>query len=260
MKKYWSVAKCSLQVTLTYPMTTIIHILISLISFVLMLNLWNSIFHGRSTIAGYQWNEMLAYLLIVFIINTDVNSEYRCAKKIINGSIAMTLVKPISHSKYTLAEIGSSIVFTSTFNLMIGLLVSIFMNVYITSNIIVIIFFIVSFINALLIKYLIVYSSSLLSFWTHNVQGVMWTRVAVVSFFSGALIPLDFLPTWLKELCELLPFQTIINTPIKIYLAKINYTEMLILTIIQFLWILVFYIIVKIVFRYGLKKVNINGG
>lgn len=260
MRKYFTVAKCSLQVSITYPITTLVHILISLVSLILMFNLWDSIFDGRSTISGYNWNEMLAYLLIVFVINTDVNSEYRCAKRIIDGSIAMTLIRPISHSKCTLAEIGSSIIFVSTLNLTVGFCVCLFLNVYLPTDLIVIILFIISFFNALLIKYLFVFLASLLSFWTHNVQGVMWTRVALINFFSGALIPLEFFPEWLKRLCELLPFQTIINIPTKIFLGKLSNFEMLELIFIQIFWVFIFYLLIKVVFYSGIKRVTIYGG
>jgi len=69
MKKYFSIGKSSIQVTLAYPTTTLVHILISFISLILLINLWQAVFDGHSTIAGYTWEEMLAYLLIVFVIN-----------------------------------------------------------------------------------------------------------------------------------------------------------------------------------------------
>lgn len=260
MKKYLSIAKCSLQVKIAYPATTIIDILISLISLILMLNLWGTIYAGQSVISGYTWEEMIAYLVIVFVINTDSNSEYRCAKKIMNGSIAMTLTRPLSHNKNTMTEIGSSIAFTTSINLVIAFIILLFLGNGFFALDLRLLFFIISFINALLIKYLVVYIASLSSFWTHNVQGVMWTRVAIVNFFSGALVPIEFFPQWLKSICEILPFQTIIHTPTFIYLGKSDYFDMLYLLLYQFLWIFIFYLAVKVVYHNGLKKLTIYGG
>ncbi|MBD8839082.1 ABC-2 family transporter protein [Paenibacillus sp. FSL K6-4396] len=260
MKKYLSVAKCTLQVKIAYPVTTLIDIFISIISLILMLNLWGTIYAGQSVIAGYTWSDMITYLVLVFIINTDSNSEYRCAKRIIDGSIAMTLIRPMSHNKNTMTEIGTTIAFTTVINLMIGFIILLFLgNGYLNFNFNMLFFFF-SFINALLIKYLVVYTSSLMSFWTHNVQGVMWTRIAIVNLFSGALVPLEFFPQWLKNICEILPFQTIIHTPISIFLGGNDYTTMISLIMNQFFWILFFCIAVKFIYHFGIKKLTIHGG
>lgn len=260
MKKYYSLIKSSLQVSIAYPVTTLIYILISFITFILMFELWQTVFKSHATIAGYTWSEMLAYLLIAFIINTDaVNSEHRCARRIIDGSISMILLKPVKYDRYTFAEIAGSLIFSIGINISIGVVICFFFNVYRPNDMITITLFMVSLVNAVIIKYMIVYSASLLSFWTHNVHGVLWARVAIVSFFSGSLIPLNFFPNWLQQLANILPFQAIVNIPAQIFL-KYNHVEMLWGIIIQWLWIVVFWYLAKVVLKFGLNKVEINGG
>ena len=56
-----------------------------------------------------------------------------------------------------------------------------------------------SLLAVLPLKFLIVYLTSLACFWTQNYLGVHWARQAVVSLFSGALVPLSFFPGWLQR-------------------------------------------------------------
>jgi len=172
----------------------------------------------------------------------------------------MILIKPVKYDKYIFAEIFSSVLFGGLINLIVGIVLCLSIDTYLPMDLLTIILFFVSFINALIMKYIIVYAASLLSFWTHNVHGVLWTRVALVSFFSGALIPMNFFPNWLKIFSEYLPFQTIVNIPVQIYMSKISIEYIFWLITLQILWILVFWFIAKMIFLMGIKKVTIHGG
>lgn len=260
MKKYLTVAKCSMQVVLAYRNTYFISILISVFSMCLMISLWQAVYDGRSNIAGLSWKEMMTYLLIVFLLNTDVVSEYRCAKKVLDGSILMDLIKPIKHQEYTLSEVGSAILFGTFVNLILGTIIAFFLGAYVPTSLITWLAFLLSMINAVIIKLLIIYTSSLVSFWTHNIVGMMWARIAIVSFFSGALIPFNYFPGWLRSISEILPFQTIVHTPAQIFLSQVHSSQMIGLILLQILWIFVFWLLAKSIYYIGVRNIVVHGG
>jgi ABC-2 type transport system permease protein len=81
-------------------------------------------------------------------------------------------------------------------------------------------FAIVSYGLAVLIKFGVVYLVGLLGFWTHNGWGLVNGRIALTRLFSGALVPLPFMPGWLESLAQALPFQAMVYLPSTIYLGR----------------------------------------
>ena len=55
------------------------------------------------------------------------------------------------------------------------------------------------------------------AFFTISPMGVRLVAVAVVDFFSGAIIPLPFFPEKLQVIFSLLPFGSMQNVPYRIY-------------------------------------------
>ena len=75
--------------------------------------LWHAIFDGREQLAGLSWEQMKAYLLITFITNALLSwySETRIANKILDGSVAADLLKPLDFQQARFAEtLGSGMV------------------------------------------------------------------------------------------------------------------------------------------------------
>ncbi|MDQ0173389.1 ABC transporter permease [Paenibacillus tundrae] len=260
MKKYIAVVKCSIQLTIAYRTTYIINILFSLVSALLLLCLWDAVYQGKSELMNFSWEEMKAYIMIVFIINTDLYSEHRCSRKILDGSIIMDLIKPVQHQEYTLSEILGSILVSITLSIVISSIIFMVFGMYTPDHVLVWLLFIISLGLALFIKYLIIFVFSLFSFWTHNVTGTLWTRVAITNFFSGALIPISFFPEWLQRIALLLPFQGIINTPVIIFTMQVSFNQMILSIYLQILWIIVIWIVAKFLFRICIQNIVINGG
>ena len=53
-----------------------------------------------------------------------------------------------------------------------------------------------------------------------TIRGVVTLSVTVVVFFSGMTLPLAFFPNWLETFAHALPFASIIQTPIDVWLGK----------------------------------------
>ena len=81
--------------------------------------------------------------------------------------------------------------------------------------------------------------------------------------FGGSYIPLNFLPESIKNISCYLPFQYIIYWPIQFFLNTEETSEVkvfLYVIINQILWILVLYIIYRILWKKAIKKYVSFGG
>ncbi|WP_010268446.1 ABC transporter permease [Paenibacillus senegalensis] len=262
-RKYISLAKITMQHAIAYRFTYFISLIGNLIFILTMFFLWRAIFDGREELSGFTWEQMKAYIFITFLSNSLISwySETRIAKKIISGEVAMDLLKPISFQKARAAEtIGSSIMEGCISAVMIFIILLLTSGIILPGSWMSAAMFIISLLASLLIKFCIVYISSLICFWSTNGIGIAWMRAAITNFFSGALVPLAFFPGWLEKLSLLLPFQGIVYIPASIYLGRLEGMQALQNVGLQLLWVVVLWLAAKLMWNWAVRQVTINGG
>jgi ABC-2 type transport system permease protein len=111
-----------------------------------------------------------------------------------------------------------------------------------------------------LIKFLVSFLMALICFRTMNAVGLIWAHTAMIELFSGALIPLQFFPGWLRTFALLAPFQAIVYTPLAIYLGKLQGSAMWQALGIQVLWVGVLWVLARLLWRPSLRALDIQGG
>lgn len=262
-KKYVSMAKVSMQNTLAYRFNYFISLTASFIFILSMFYLWKAIYAGRTELAGYSWEEMKTYLFITFLSTAMLSwySETRISGKILDGSVAMDLLKPLDFQKARMAEtIGTSIIEGWVAAAMITVFIVLYAGILLPEHLLNGILFVISLFISLFIKFGIVYISSLLCFWTTSSIGIAWGRAAITNLLSGALIPLTFFPGWLEATAQLLPFQGIVYIPTSIYLGRSEGAEALQLIGLQLFWVIVLWATGKLMWNWAVRQVTIHGG
>ncbi len=262
-KKYRSLCKISMQNTIAYRSSFIINTAASLFAIISLLFLWKAIYGGRVELSGYTWNQMKAYLLITFITSTLLSwySESAISRKILDGTVAMDLLKPLDFRKARLAETIGASVFESIIGIVMScIIIFIFSGIMLPASAMATLFFLVSMVISVLTKFGIVYIAGLFCFWTSNSLGIAWARAAITNFFSGALVPLTFFPGWLERIALALPFKGIVYVPASIYLGQFQGWDALLAIGQQILWLFILWGIGKLLWNWALKQVTIFGG
>jgi ABC-2 type transport system permease protein len=262
-KKYISLGKIALQNSLAYRTSFITNICASLFFAVSLFYLWKTIYAGRSELAGFSWDEMKAYLLITFITNTLLSwySETAISKRILDGSVAMDLLKPLDFQKSRFAEtLGTSLLETLIGIAMACIILAIYAGIMTPSSLMVWVLFFISLLASVFIKFGIIYIAGLFCFWTSNSLGIAWARAAITNLFSGALVPLAFFPEWLEKIAMALPFQGIVNTPASLYLGHISGMAAIYAIVSQIIWAAALWILGKFMWKWAVRQVTIYGG
>lgn len=100
----------------------------------------------------------------------------------------------------------------------------------------------------------------LLCFYTMSPLGIKMVLFSMVEFFSGAVIPLPFLPDDLRQFCELLPFASMQNVPFRIYSGDLSGLHALFAVLLQVFWSVVIILLGKWLLHKALTKVVVQGG
>ncbi|MGW7683378.1 ABC transporter permease [Kribbella sp. NPDC054772] len=101
---------------------------------------------------------------------------------------------------------------------------------------------------------------SMVTFWTFEVSGPLIVYRFGSAFLSGSLIPLWFMPEWLRATVEWLPFQAQVYTPVSIYLGQTTGGEAVGLVAVQLVWLVVLTLLLELVWRRARHKVVVQGG
>ncbi|RDU22377.1 ABC transporter permease [Anaerosacchariphilus polymeriproducens] len=230
--------------------------------------LWKAIYSNskRAIIGGLSQNEMIVYVFISYITSTVVMidvSRY-INNDVIKGNISMSLIKPINYRNTLIAKaFGNFIYHFFVPNIVIGIAIEIVKVFFLKINMISIkqlTLYLLSIFFSFLVYVLFDYILGIISFFTNYIFGLSLAKIAIISFFSGSLIPLSFFPKVIRLILEILPFSAMTYDPIMIYIGKYSNNYILYIYGKQIFWIVVLYGLGELIWNLAIKKMVILGG
>jgi ABC-type uncharacterized transport system permease subunit len=263
VNKYISYFKSGLQVSLKYKFEVYMWVVNSVMQVMLYYFLWRAIFANKATMNGFNLSTMVSYILLATLINNIVPVFHwgDFARLVKTGDIVVELIKPYDLVfKFYFFEIGSkltSFILTGIPFILIGVFA---FNLQGPSSLLHLVYTLVSVFLATLISYLLWCLVGLTGFYTTNVWGVYTMVTGINMFLTGSLVPLEFMPGWLQTIVAWLPFQNIVYTPVSIYLGNIAVPDVPVRLLIQLVWVLIMYVIVRLYYKLGLKRLVVQGG
>jgi ABC-2 type transport system permease protein len=96
--------------------------------------------------------------------------------------------------------------------------------------------------------------------WTPRGDGVYIVATAIVSLFSGLLIPLPLLPDWAQPVLRWLPFAGIMDLPFRIYNGHIALAGLAVVLARQLGWTLAIAALGRWLLARGMRRVVVQGG
>jgi len=120
--------------------------------------------------------------------------------------------------------------------------------------------YLASLILAMVVNFCLLAMVGLVAFWTLELMGFNMIFEFVSLFLSGGLIPLWFLPLWMRRIAEWLPFQSLAHLPLSIYIGKIEGAAIWMALLKQAAWIGVLSVIVWLLWKTAERKIIVQGG
>ncbi len=267
-KQYFPFMRAGIQSVIAYRMNFIGFVIGGLVYCFVMYYLWNAVFlsSGSDTFMGFSMTDMVVYLFlsnatgeITFSsVSTDIGEEIR------DGSISMRLIKPVNTDmSYFATEIGGSIIRFVVFALPVTIGIEIYRYCMLGRIMFEPVNFLLYLLSALL-AYIISFRVNLcfgfVAFYVKNLWGIGILKNSIVNFLSGSLIPLAFMPEWMKTILEYMPFSSMNYTPVMIYMGKYGTTELFVRLAVQAVWALLVYGLSKLIWFGAVKKLCVQGG
>jgi ABC-2 type transport system permease protein len=100
----------------------------------------------------------------------------------------------------------------------------------------------------------------LTGFWLINVGGLRSLMALTAGFFSGALVPVWFMPDALQVIIRLLPFQAVTFLPASIFVGEVSGGAALRPILVQVAWIGILVVACAFTWSRAQRKLVIQGG
>ena len=271
--KYKAFLKTGLLNVLAYKFNVFSWLFVSAASLVCLFFLWSAVYSNSpdAVINGFTFKEIVSYTVIVNIFGFVMGggeTQDIISDEIKHGTIAMSLIKPISYRlRFIFSSIGSLI----ASNVIIGIPLLVLATLILTANdfmeiespgkfaLFVLMFFVAQVLAKLLFD-VIDYIFGLISFYTMASFGLFQIKEDVICFLSGVFIPLAFFPGWTEKLVNLLPFAGMAQNPTLIYLGRMSVTDALYTMGLQIIWLVILETFAYLFYQKAIKIVTIQGG
>ncbi len=225
--------------------------------------LWDAIYAGGKVIGGLNREEMITYVIVAWVARSFYfsNLDRRIALEIVEGKIALELIRPYSYQmvKYARA-FGEAIFRMLFFAFPAGLMFSVVRPFGLPPDVLSAVLFIIAILGSFAIYAQISMLVGFVVFFTKSTTGIYKAKRIVMDLFSGLLIPITFYPQWAIDIIKLFPFQAVSYLPNMIYLGKATKAGALNIIALQAFWIIVLWIACSLVWRFAVKHVVIQGG
>ena len=261
--KYVSIALTSFQQAITYRITTLTNIALTFIWVFIIYYLWKAAFNEKQMIQGFTWDDMRTYVVLAYGINALIGWRIssNMMQTIRTGEILRDLTRPLNYCGSQLSIATGWAIVEGIISLILTIIVGmVFIGIQTPASVSAGLLFVLAVVLGFFTKALIVFSVSLLTFWTLNGVGISWSRDAVINILSGTIIPLTMLPGWLQAVANVAPMRGIVNTPILLYLGKVEGWEAAKLLGLSAAWLVAMIFFANWAWQTAFNRVEIQGG
>lgn len=262
MRAYVEFARKKFSNNMAYRFDYIMGIFNTCLQFFIFWCIYKSLYGTTTEIDGITFPMVTTnFILSLGLSNAFQIDDLFIQQKVGDGSIVNEFLKPVNFKIRLLAENLGNIMFKLIFNFLPAFIIaSCLVEIEKPASLLGLILFIISAILGFFVLWQISFIVQMTSFWIINVWSISTIKNVFVNVLSGAMLPLWFMPSSIMKIISFTPFDSIYFTPIRLYLGDIQNGDILFNFARQIIWIGILYIIGDVMWRFGQKKLIVQGG
>lgn len=258
--RYFRIFLLHFQEAFEFRGRSFIFFLLSFLNPLILLAYWIAVYHTKGQhLTGWSIASVSSYYLLLIIASAMLTShiDYDVAvEEIQEGNLVRYLLRPFSYFwDHLLSEIGWRLI-QGTFGIIAFVIFAFFLGsfVKITTDPVVICLALWICIQAYLLSYLSRMILAFSAFWLTDFRGLAEITDVITLVFAGFIMPLEFYPPLLRDLCNILPFAYSIYYPIIAFQGKLVLLQLFEVILVQLLWIGILGFIYQLLWKKGAYK------
>lgn len=216
-----------------------------------------------TTIAGFDLSQMLTYVAVGWIIRSFYwnTIDQEMAYEVLEGKIAMELIKPVSVQGMWLARAaGESAFRLGMLTAPTALLIALLFPVRPPASTAHFALFLLGVVGSFLLMGAINFMIGTCAIPLKSILALIRAKYWLIELLSGLLVPMTFFPAALRKVAAWLPFEHIAFTPLEIYLGKLSPAAAARALLLEWAWVAVLVWLGNRWWLRATRKITIHGG
>jgi ABC-2 type transport system permease protein len=217
---------------------------------------WSTVSEGGGgSVGDYTTGQFAAYFIVMMLVNhvtyTWIMWEYEY--RVREGMLSPTLLRPVHPIHADIADNISAKAVTLPFMLVIAAGLAAFFHPVAAPPLWAIAAAVPVLALAFLLRFMLEWTLALAAFWTTRIGAINQTYFVLVLFLSGRIAPLELFPPAIQVVAAILPFRWMISFPTELLLGRLSVEETLIGLGAQAIWVVLAYMLMRGVWRAGIR-------
>jgi ABC-2 type transport system permease protein len=254
---YWGTMRTSIINGFQYRVAQYLYMVGMLAEPIIYLVVWSTIAREQGgSVDGLTPADFAAYYIVWTLVRqmNIVFTPYGWEWRIREGQLAGQLLKPVHPLHYDIAGIAGWKVVVIVLWLPIAVVLTLIFKPNLHPTGLEVAVFSVAIWGAYLIRTMNLWALGLISLWTTRVSAIFETYFVAELLFSGRLVPLQLMPSWVQTTADYLPFKWTFGYPIETLTADLPTSQLLGGLAMQVLWTLIGLAAVMVVWRRGIRR------
>jgi ABC-2 type transport system permease protein len=256
------IAKANIRWQYMYRFNVLMGITLTAVTIYLLTIVWKAAFGSQAEVDGISLQQTLVYLTIanlqLYFLQPDVSADIQA--RIREGQIGFDLSRPVSYPSQLIAGASGDMIGLLPMMVVAVPIAFVLGELRLPESVGDGIGYLASFLLAWIIAVQMNMLIGLVSFWTLEMTGFSMMYRLIGNFATGALVPLWFMPDLLRQIVQLLPFQSIAYIPVSIYVGEPATGEIGTALAIQLFWAVVMIGVIRWVWGRAVRHTVIQGG
>lgn len=263
MRLYLEVARSAFRRATTYRWATFAGVVTNTVFGFILAYVLLAVFAEGETIGGFDASDAVTFTFVTqgLLLVVGAFGNLEMAERIRTGDVAVDLCRPYDFQAWWLAvHYGKAPFFFVFRGVPIFLLGALVFDLQTPPDVAVAVAFLVSVTLAVGVAgaYGFIVQSS--AFWLLDVRGPHQLAWITAMFFSGTYLPIVLFPTWLEAVARALPFASMMQLPVEVFLGHHRAGAVLAVLAVQAGWLLGLVALGRLVLARATHRVVVQGG
>lgn len=263
MAKYLEYLRISFLNIFAFRARYYVGIITYIIYIAIYYSIWKAIYAHSPSIDGISLPQMTTYVAVGWVSRSFFfnNLDREIERKVVDGSLAMDLLKPIDFRAMAYARTFGEMLFRLIlFALPTAIVALMLFPIASPASVPAAVAFMASSLLAALIYTNINFMIGSLAVPLKNIEGIAYAKQNLLLFLSGLVVPFDLLPAWIGGLLKVLPFAAISYLPLNVYLGRVTGTELVLSLGVQGAWAVGLLIAARGLWSLFTRRIVVQGG
>jgi ABC-2 type transport system permease protein len=225
--------------------------------------IWRAVYAQGQQIAGYDLPQMVTYISVGWIIRSFYwnTIDQEMAYEVIEGKIAMDLIKPISIQWMWLCRaMGESAFRLALLTAPTAIVVGLVFPVRGPASAAYFALFVLATLGSFFLMGAINFMIGVCAIPLKSILALIRAKYWLIELLSGLLIPMTFFPAPVQRALAWLPFEHIAYTPLRIYLGLMTLPQASRALVTQWAWVVGLLWLGNLWWDRAARKITVHGG